>query len=54
MRGSEGDDVKILQNRLKDLGYSLGEPDSFFGKKTELAVIEFKKIILVSQQIMQQ
>jgi Putative peptidoglycan-binding domain-containing protein len=43
VRGSEGDDVKILQNRLKDLGYYLGEPDSFFGKKTELAVIEFKK-----------
>lgn len=43
LRGSEGDDVKILQKRLKDLDFSPGEIDGFFGKKTELAVIEFKK-----------
>lgn len=28
---------------MKDLGYYLGELDSFFGKKIEFVVIEFKK-----------
>ncbi|MDJ0517043.1 MAG: glycoside hydrolase family protein [Trichodesmium sp. MO_231.B1] len=43
VRGSEGDDVRTLQKRLKDLGYYEGEFERVFGKKTELAVIEFKK-----------
>lgn len=43
VRGSEGSDVKILQERLKDLGYYLGELDAIFGRQTELAVIDFKK-----------
>lgn len=43
VRGSEGDDVRILQARLKDLGYYLGDFETSFGKKTELAVIDFKK-----------
>ncbi len=43
VRGSEGDEVRILQLRLKDLGYYPGELEPIFGKKTELAVIEFKK-----------
>ncbi|MGK7923566.1 MAG: glycoside hydrolase family protein [Trichodesmium sp.] len=43
VRGSEGDDVKNLQIRLRDLDYYTGAIDGFFGKKTELAVIDFKK-----------
>ncbi|MEM1167930.1 MAG: glycoside hydrolase family protein [Cyanobacteria bacterium P01_H01_bin.35] len=43
VRGSQGEDVRILQDRLKDLGYYLGDFEPIFGKKTELAVIEFKK-----------
>ncbi|OZH55731.1 hypothetical protein AFK68_02685, partial [Hydrocoleum sp. CS-953] len=43
VRGSQGEDVRILQDRLKDLGYYSGELEPIFGKKTELAVIEFKK-----------
>ena len=43
VRGSQGEDVRILQDRLKDLGYYSGEFEPIFGKKTELAVIEFKK-----------
>lgn len=43
VRGSEGPQVRILQLRLKDLGYYSGELEPLFGKKTELAVIDFKK-----------
>ena len=43
VRGTEGNDVRILQLRLKDLGYYSGELEPIFGKKTELAVIDFKK-----------
>ncbi|MEB3342783.1 glycoside hydrolase family protein [Okeania sp.] len=43
VRGSQGNDVRILQGRLTDLGYYSGEFEPIFGKKTELAVIEFKK-----------
>ncbi len=43
VRGSQGEDVRILQDRLKDLGYYSGALEPIFGKKTELAVIEFKK-----------
>ncbi|MDJ0552877.1 MAG: glycoside hydrolase family protein [Microcoleaceae cyanobacterium MO_207.B10] len=43
VRGSQGDEVRILQLRLKDLGYYVGELEPIFGKKTELAVIDFKK-----------
>ncbi|GGA41601.1 glycoside hydrolase family protein [Okeania sp. KiyG1] len=43
VRGSQGEDVRILQVRLKDLGYFTGKIDAFFGNKTELAVIDFKQ-----------
>nr|WP_293124813.1 peptidoglycan-binding domain-containing protein [Okeania sp. SIO1I7] len=35
--------MRILQVRLKDLGYYTGKIDAFFGNKTELAVIDFKQ-----------
>ncbi len=41
--GSEGDDVKELQESLKRLGFKPGRPDGVFGGKTEAAVLEFQK-----------
>lgn len=40
--GSEGSDVKRLQQRLKDLGYYTGSVDGKFGKGTESAVRDFQ------------
>ncbi len=40
--GSEGSDVKRLQQRLKDLGYYTGSVDGKFGKGTEQAVRDFQ------------
>lgn len=42
VRGSEGDDVKELQQRLNDLGYDGGKVDGAFGKKTEEAMKSFQ------------
>ena len=38
-----GDDVKELQQALKDQGYDPGQIDGVFGKKTERAVKRFQK-----------
>ena len=40
--GSTGDAVKTLQQRLKQLGYSIGV-DGIFGKSTKNVVIQFQK-----------
>jgi Putative peptidoglycan-binding domain-containing protein len=41
--GSEGSDVRTLQQKLKDLGYLSGSVDGKFGVATEAAVIAFQK-----------
>ena len=41
--GSEGDEVKKLQQKLKELGYLSGSADGKFGAATEAAVIAFQK-----------
>ncbi|MCR5566950.1 MAG: peptidoglycan-binding protein [Clostridiales bacterium] len=41
--GSEGAEVKKLQQKLKDLGYLSGSVDGKFGAATEAAVIAFQK-----------
>lgn len=42
-RGSMGDDVRMLQQKLKDLGYLAGGVDGDFGNKTKKAVEAFQK-----------
>lgn len=42
-QGSKGDDVKTLQTRLNQLGFSCGAADGIFGSKTEAAVKAFQK-----------
>jgi len=41
--GSEGSEVRQLQQKLKDLGYLSGSVDGSFGVATEAAVIAFQK-----------
>lgn len=41
--GSEGEEVKKLQNRLITLGYLSGKADGIYGKNTKAAVKEFQK-----------
>jgi peptidoglycan L-alanyl-D-glutamate endopeptidase CwlK len=41
--GDQGDEVKKLQQRLKDLGFNPGEVDGEFGLGTEAAVLAFQK-----------
>lgn len=43
-RGSEGQAVRTLQKRLKDLGYYKGSVDGSYGTSTEAAVIAFQKM----------
>lgn len=43
MFGKVGEDVKDLQIKLNQWGYSIGAPDGIYGKGTERAVIEFQK-----------
>lgn len=51
-KGSKGDEVKALQERLNELGYSVGTVDGDFGGKTEKAVSKFKEInILVYPEL---
>ncbi len=42
-KGSKGDDVQAMQQRLKDLGYLKGKADGDFGNGTEKAVTAFQK-----------
>ena len=42
-RGSKGSDVKEVQSRLLDIGFSPGKPDGIFGRATEIAVINFQR-----------
>jgi len=42
-RGSSGEEVMTLQERLYDMGYLFEEPDGKFGGKTEAAVKEYQK-----------
>ena len=41
--GSEGEAVKTLQQRLKELGYLTGSADGKYGEATKAAVIAFQK-----------
>lgn len=41
-RGSTGNEVRILQESLKNLGYLPGTSDGVFGSKTEAALKEFQ------------
>lgn len=43
-RGSQGSDVKRLQQRLNDLDYSCGTPDGIYGGGTEEAVRKFQRV----------
>jgi hypothetical protein len=43
--GSTGDDVAMVQRRLNELGFLVGEPDGRFGPQTEQAVWAFKKLV---------
>ena len=40
---SRGEDVKTVQEILKQLGYSPGPIDGWYGEKTEMAVIQFQE-----------
>lgn len=42
-KGSKGDAVVELQNKLNELGYSVGTVDGDFGGKTEKAIKQFQK-----------
>lgn len=41
--GSKGDDVREVQEMLRDLGYYNGSIDGIYGRKTRRAVIRFQK-----------
>ncbi|MEX1377398.1 MAG: peptidoglycan-binding domain-containing protein [Eubacteriales bacterium] len=43
-KGSEGDDVIMLQLRLRDLGYYNYKITNYFGSFTEQALIDFQKV----------
>ena len=43
MRGMEGEDVRLVQRRLWQLGYYLGEIDGVFGLGTRTAVYGFQR-----------
>jgi len=42
-RGSSGNDVRMLQNRLNEIGYSCGAADGKFGALTQRAVKRFQQ-----------
>ena len=41
-KGSKGEEVVKLQNRLNELGYSVGKADGDFGNKTKSAIEQFQ------------
>ena len=42
-QGSKGNDVKTMQQKLKNWGYYTGPVDGIFGKKTRSAVVYFQR-----------
>ena len=42
-KGSRGDQVKVLQKRLNELGFNCGAVDGIFGSNTHNAVVKFQK-----------
>ena len=48
--GDSGEEVRTLQQRLKELGFLTGAADGKFGPKTEAAVVEFKKHLYALEQ----
>lgn len=45
-KGSRGNDVRRMQQRLVDLGYDPGVVDGVFGEKTRSAVWAFEKLVM--------
>lgn len=43
-QGSRGNQVKVLQQRLNELGYNAGTPDGIYGARTRNAVATFQRI----------
>lgn len=43
--GAAGEDVKLLQQRLTDLGFAPGPVDGYFGEGTQQAVWAYKKLL---------
>ncbi len=41
--GSQGDEVRQIQKKLKELGYDPGKADGIYGEQTKNAVIAFQK-----------
>ena len=41
--GSQGEEVRAVQTKLKELGYTVGNVDGIFGSQTKAAVIAFQK-----------
>ena len=41
--GSEGDDVRAVQQALSQLGYAVGEVDGIYGPRTQAAVAAFQE-----------
>ncbi|MAE50161.1 hypothetical protein CMI48_05045 [Candidatus Pacearchaeota archaeon] len=46
-RGSRGDDVRVVQNRLNALDFNCGNPDGVFGRKTRRAVKGLQRACLL-------
>jgi len=44
-KGSQGDEVKALQDRLTELGFDPGESDGSFGSGTQMAVWAFEGLV---------
>ena len=42
IKGSKSKDVRLLQERLNELGYSVGTADGSYGMKSVTAVTEFQ------------
>jgi peptidoglycan hydrolase-like protein with peptidoglycan-binding domain len=38
-----GEDVKLLQSELRQLGFSIGDEEGYFGKATRRAVLKFQE-----------
>lgn len=45
-RGAAGPEIKLIQDRLIELGFDPGEPDGAFGGRTQQAVWAFEKLVM--------